>query len=91
MSSEDAENRFFNRLITRFESNILIAWVIAKGTFSAILIGLIALSPMLVWPMLMAWPAPYCYIAFAIWIVYFVGVIIIAAVIAYIRESKGLQ
>lgn len=84
-------NRMFNRLISALEDNFLLVWIITKGTLSVVLLALIALSPMFIWPMLMAWPIPYCYIAFAIWIAYFGTVVIIAAVFAYIRESKGAK
>ena len=90
-ANSEQSNRMFDRFVSKLESNMLVVRFIARSTLSAVLIAIIAMSPMFIWPMLMAWPAPYCYVAFAIWITYFGSVVMIAAILAYIRESKGIQ
>ena len=75
-------------LAQKLQENCVIAWFIAKNTLTVVLIALIVLSPLFIWPLLMGWPVPYCYIAYAIWVSYFVGAIILAAFVGYMRETR---
>jgi len=37
----------------------------------------------------MGWPAPYCYVAYALWISLIIGSFLGAAIIGYLRETQG--
>ena len=78
----------FKEFLSWLESNAVFAWVIIKATLTIALMALIVLSPALLWPLLMGWPEPYCYVAFAIWIAYFAVAFILASIIGYLREQR---
>ncbi|MEM2111410.1 MAG: hypothetical protein QXX08_05985 [Candidatus Bathyarchaeia archaeon] len=77
------------RLSPRVRDNIIIAWLVTKNTLTVVVMALLILSPLLIYPFLLGWPAPYCYVAYAIWISWIIGSIIVAAVIGYLRETQG--
>lgn len=82
-------NEFIQAVVSRLEDNLFVAWLITKNTLTVVAMALLILSPMIVWPFLMNWPVPYCYIAYAIWISWFVGATILTGVIGYMREKRG--
>jgi hypothetical protein len=78
-------------LISKLQDNLIVVWLVTKDTLTVVMMALLILSPMIVWPFLMDWPVPYCYLAFAIWITWLIGSCILAAVVGYLREkgSRG--
>ena len=85
-----------NRLLALMESlalklrdNFVFAWFLAKSTLTVVLMALIILSPMMLWPLLMNWPVPYCYFAYGIWIAFWMGALILAALVGYVRETRS--
>lgn len=76
------------RLASKLEDTFIVLWFLIKSTLTVVVMTLIILSPMIAWPLLMGWPEPYCYIAYAIWIIWFFGGCILAAIVGYWRENK---
>ena len=75
-------------LAQKLQDNLIVAWLMAKNTFTVVLMALIIFSPIMIWPFLMGWPVPYCYVAYAVWISIFIGAIILAAIVGYLRETR---
>lgn len=81
-------SRTLEVLSSKVQDNFIVVWLLAKNTLTVVVMALIVLSPMILWPWLMYWPVPYCYLAYAIWIAFFAGSCILAAIIGYLRETK---
>jgi len=76
-------------IISKLQDNLIVVWFLTKSTLTVVVIALLILSPMIVWPFLMNWPVPYCYIAYTIWITWFFGSCILAAIVGYLRETSN--
>jgi len=83
-------NEMLDTLLLKLEDNLVVAWLYTRDTLTVVVMALFVLSPMIVWPFLMGWPEPYCYVAYAIWISWIIGACILAAVVGYLRE-KGRE
>lgn len=75
------------RILLKFKDNLIVAWLVTKNTLTVVAMALLILSPMMVLPFLMNWPVPYCYIAYGVWITWFIGSCILAAIVGYLRET----
>jgi len=82
-------NTMLKVLLSKLEDNLIVVWLMTKNTLTVVVMALIVFSPMIAWPFLMGWPEPYCYIAYAIWIGWFLGSLILAGVVGYLREASG--
>lgn len=80
-------NKMLETTISKLQDNLVVAWLVTKNTLTVVMMALLILSPMIVWPFLMNWPVPYCYLAYAIWITWFIGSCILAAIVGYFRET----
>jgi hypothetical protein len=80
-------NNILETLIFKLQDNLIVVWFVTQNTLTVVAMALLILSPMIVWPFLMNWPEPYCYLAYAIWITWFIGSCILAAVVGYLREK----
>jgi hypothetical protein len=80
-------NKMLETTISRLQDNLVVVWLVTKNTLTVVMMALLILSPMIVWPFLMNWPVPYCYLAYAIWITWFIGSCILAAIVGYLRET----
>jgi len=76
-------------LASELEDNLLVAWLVTKNTLTVVVMALFILSPMIVWPFLMNWPVPQCYIAYTLWIGWLVTACVLAAIVGYLREKSG--
>ena len=76
-------------LSSKLENNLIIVWLLTRNTLTVVVMALFILSPMMVWPWLMGWPVPYCYVAYAAWVAWFVSSCILAGIVGYLREKKG--
>ena len=80
-------NNMLETLIFKLQDNLIVVWFVTRNTLTVVAMTLLILSPMIVWPFLMNWPEPYCYFAYAIWITWFIGSCILAAIVGYLREK----
>lgn len=71
------------------KDNIIVAWLVTKSTLTVVVMALLIISPIIIYPFLLGWPAPYCYLAYALWICLIVGSLVAAAIIGYLRETQG--
>lgn len=83
-------NQILEKIPSKVRDNLTIVWLLAKNTLTVVLMALLILSPYLILPLLMDHPPPYCYVAYAIWIAMLIGSFILAAIVGYLRETKGL-
>lgn len=74
---------------SKLKDNLIIVWLLTKNTLTVVVMTLFVFSPVAVWPLLMGWPVPYCYVAYVIWIALLIGSCILAGIIGYLRETKG--
>jgi ABC-type transport system involved in multi-copper enzyme maturation permease subunit len=72
----------------KIRDNIVFAWFLAQSTLTVLMMAFFILIPIIIYPFLMGWPAPYCYIAYAFWISLLVGCLVFAAIIGYLRETQ---
>jgi hypothetical protein len=79
-------NSMLGTLIFELQDKLIVVWFVMQDTLTVVAMALLILSPMIVWPFLMNWPEPYCYLAYAIWISWFIGSCILAAIVGYLRE-----
>jgi Mg2+ and Co2+ transporter CorA len=82
-------NSMLETLISKLHDNLIVVWFVTQNTLTVVAMALLILSPMIVWPFLMNWREPYCYLAYAIWIAWFIGSCILAAVVGYLREKAN--
>lgn len=82
-------HKMLETLISKLQDNLVVVWFVTQSTLTVVVIALLILSPMIVLPFLMNWPVPYCYIAYAIWITWFFGSCILAAIVGYLRETRS--
>jgi hypothetical protein len=80
-------NNMLEALIFKLQDNLIVVWFVTQNTLTVVAMALLILSPMIVWPFLMNWPVPYCYLAYTIWITWFIGSCILAAIVGYLRET----
>jgi hypothetical protein len=80
-------NNMLETLIFKLQDNLIVVWFVTQNTLTVVAMALLILSPMIVWPFLMNWPVPYCYLAYTIWITWFIGSCILAAIVGYLRET----
>jgi hypothetical protein len=74
---------------SKVKDNFIFVWLVTKSTLTVVLMALFVLSPLIAWPFLMGWPAPYCYVAYVLWISWIFGSLVLAGVIGYLRETAG--
>jgi hypothetical protein len=82
-------NSMLETLIFELQDNAIVVWFVMQNTLTVVAMALLILSPMIVLPFLMNWPEPYCYLAYAIWITWFFGSCILAAIVGYLRENAN--
>lgn len=80
-------NNMLETLVFKLQDNLIVVWFVTQNTLMVVAMALLILSPMIVWPFLMNWPVPYCYLAYTIWITWFIGSCILAAIVGYLRET----
>jgi len=82
-------NGLLEKISDEVKDNIIVAWLVTKNTLTVVVMALFIASPIIIYPFLLGWPVPYCYVAYALWITLIVGCLIGAAIIGYLRETQG--
>jgi hypothetical protein len=80
-------NKMLKALLFKLEDNLIVVWIVTKNTLTVVVMALFILSPMIILPFLMGWPEPYCYVAYALWISWFITSCVLAAIVGYLREQ----
>jgi len=80
---------FIESLALKLRESFVFAWFLASSTLTVVLMALIILSPMMLWPLLMNWPVPYCYFAYGMWIAFWMVAVVLAALVGYARETRS--
>jgi hypothetical protein len=80
-------HKMLETLISKLQDNLIVVGFVTQHTLTVVAMALLILSPMIVLPFLMNWPVPYCYLAYTIWITWFIGSCILAAIVGYLRET----
>jgi hypothetical protein len=81
--------KMLEKLPAKIADNIVVAWLLTQNTLTIVLMALFVMAPILVYPFLLGWPAPYCYVAYAFWITLLIGSLVAAAIVGYLRETQG--
>jgi len=76
------------KLRSKFQAGLIVAWFLTQNTLTVVAMFLIVFSPFILLPFLMGHPPPYCYIAYAVWMVFIAVTIILAALVGYLRETR---
>jgi hypothetical protein len=81
--------KILQKLPAKIADNMIVAWFIAQNTLTVVLMAMFVMAPVVIYPFLLGWPAPYCYVAYAFWITLLIGSLVAAAIIGYLRETQG--
>ncbi|RLI46782.1 hypothetical protein DRO69_02320 [Candidatus Bathyarchaeota archaeon] len=81
-------NKILKMAPQKLKDNVIIAWLLTKNTLTVVVMAAIILTPIIIYPFLIGWPAPYCYVAYALWLSLIFGSIVVAAIIGYLKETQ---